>query len=369
MINNMFFTFWLKITSTLVAMVILLSITPSFGQTKVKIKGEKFYINDKVTYSGQKWKGHKIEGLLMNSRMVQGVFDDLNSETIEKWEYPDTGKWDADRNTAEFVKNMADWKTHGLLSFTINLQGGSPEGYSKNQPWHNSAFTAQGELRPAYMNRLKKILDEANRLEMVPILGLFYFGQDQRLEDEAAVIRAVDLAINWLHDHNYKNVLIEINNECNVRYSHEILKPERVHELISKAKAIERDGFRYYISTSYGGGFIPLPNVVAVADFILLHGNGVSEPEKIGEMVAETKKVKGYHKMPILFNEDDHFDFDKDINNLTASVAAYASWGYFDFRKKGEAFEVGYQSVPVDWSISSGRKKAFFNLLKEITGY
>ncbi|GEO22921.1 hypothetical protein [Cyclobacterium qasimii] len=369
MMNHSFFAFWTKITSALLALVILFSITPSFGQTKVKIKGEKFHINGKATYSGQKWKGHEIEGLLMNSRMVQGIFDDLNDETSNLWKYPDTGEWDADRNTSEFIDNMANWKAHGMLSFTINLQGGSPEGFYKVQPWHNSAFTSAGELRPAFMNRLKKILDEADRLEMVPILGLFYFGQDRRLEDEAAVIQAVDLTINWLHNHNYKNLLIEINNECNLRYTHEILKPERVHELILRAKSIERDGYRYYVSTSYGGGFIPLPNVVKEADFILLHGNSVSEPEKIGEMVAETRNIEGYHKMPILFNEDNHFDFDKDFNHLIASVSAYASWGYYDPREKGEGFEDGFQSVPVDWSISSERKKGFFNLLKEITGY
>jgi len=34
-----------------------------------------------------------------------------------------------------------------------------------------------------------------------------------------------------------------------------------------------------------------------------------------------------------------------------------------------EPFECGYQSVPVDWGINSARKKAFFALLKEITGY
>ncbi|AKP49773.1 hypothetical protein [Cyclobacterium amurskyense] len=360
---------WRKSVSTLMGLLILFSFSHSYSQTKVKIKGEKFYINGKPTYAGQKWKGLKIEGLLMNARMVQGVFDDLNPETIERWKYPDTGKWDADRNTSEFVQHMNDWKAHGLLSFTINLQGGSPEGYSKNQPWHNSAFTAQGELRPAYMARLKKVLDEADRLEMVPILGLFYFGQDHRLENEAAVIKAVDLTINWLHDHNYKNVIIEINNECNVRYVHKILQPERVHELILRAKSIERNGYRYYVSTSYGGRFIPLPNVVQAADFILIHGNGVAEPKMIEEMVAQTRAVKGYHKMPILFNEDDHFDFDKDYNNMIASVSSYASWGYFDFRMKDDGFEEGYQSMPVDWSISSDRKRGFFNLLKEITGY
>ena len=72
--------------------------------------------------------------------------------------------------------------------------------------------------------------------------------------------------------------------------------------------------------------------------------------------------------MPIVFNEDDHFDFDKPRNNFVAAVGEYASWGYFDFRMKGEGFDEGYQSVPVNWGVSSPRKKAFFKLLGEITG-
>jgi hypothetical protein len=35
---------------------------------------------------------------------------------------------------------------------------------------------------------------------------------------------------------------------------------------------------------------------------------------------------------------------------------------------KEEGFDEGYQSVPVNWQISSTRKKGFFNKLKEITG-
>lgn len=35
---------------------------------------------------------------------------------------------------------------------------------------------------------------------------------------------------------------------------------------------------------------------------------------------------------------------------------------------KGEKFDDGYQSVPVNWSLSSQRKRGFFKLLAEITG-
>ena len=63
---------------------------------------------------------------------------------------------------------------------------------------------------------------------MVVILGYFYFGQDERLVDESAVCRAVDDATRWVLESGYGNVLIEINNEANIRrYEHEILQPHR----------------------------------------------------------------------------------------------------------------------------------------------
>jgi hypothetical protein len=85
-------------------------------------------------------------------------------------------------------------------------------------------------------------------------------------------------------------------------------------------------------------------------------------------MVRLTRQVEGYHPVPILFNEDDHYAFEQPNNNLAAAVGAYASWGYFDYRFPGEGFDEGYQSVPVDWGISSARKRGFFAKIAEITG-
>jgi CubicO group peptidase (beta-lactamase class C family) len=340
---------------------------PRERKTVVAIDGERFTINGKPTYQGRAWQGKKIEGLLFNSRMVQATFDDLNPETVKLWAYPDTKKWDADRNTTEFIAAMPAWRRHGLLGITLNLQGGSPQGYSAKQPWHNSALKDDGSLRPDYMTRLERVLDKADELGMVIILGLFYFGQDERLKDEAAIKRGVDNVVDWLFQKGYRNILIEVNNECNVRYDHDILKPKRVHELIERVQKRTRDGRRFLVGTSYGGGVIPAENVVRASDYLLLHGNGVGNPARIADMVKQTRKVAGYRPVPILFNEDDHFDFDKPANNFVAAVGEYASWGFFDFRMKGEGFDDGYQSVPVNWGAMSPRKKGFFTLLSEIT--
>jgi hypothetical protein len=341
---------------------------PNEHRTVVAISGEEFSIGGKATYEGRYWNGRKIQGLLMNARLVQGIFDDRNNKTAGLWAYPDTHEWDPERNSREFIAAMPEWRHRGLLAFTINLQGGSPQGYSKAQPWHNSAIEADGSLRADYMGRLAHILDKADELGMAVILGYFYFGQDQTLRDEAAVVRAVDNATEWILARGYRNVMVEIDNECNVSYDHDVLKPDRVHELIERVRRTERSGRRLLASTSYGGGTIPCENVVRSSDFLLLHGNGVSDPEKIAGMVRQTRQVAGYTPKPILFNEDDHFDFEKPTNNFVAALSAYASWGYFDYRMAGEGFDEGYQSVPVNWGISSARKRGFFRLLSLVTG-
>jgi hypothetical protein len=262
---------------------------------------------------------------------------------------------------------MPEWRKHGLLAFTINLQGGSPEGYSKGQPWENSAIDPDGQLRPAYMARLKKILDRADELGMVAIVGYFYFGQDQRVKDEAAVKRAVTNATGWLLDGGYRSVLVEIDNECDVKaYDHEILMPGRVHELIELAKAQTRGGRRMLVGTSYGGGAAARPNVVKSSDFLLLHGNGADDPERIRKMIKASRAAEGYRPMPVLVNEDDHFRFNEADNHMMAALGLYASWGYFDPGKSDYAD--GYQCPPVNWGINSERKKAFFLKLKEVTG-
>ena len=115
--------------------------------TSVSIVGDEFYLNGHPTYAGRAWHGHKLQGLLLNARLVQGIFDDRNTNTLSWWSYPDTGHCDSERNTREFIAAMPEWRRHGPLAFTINLQGGSPRGYVSAQPWHNWAFEEDGPLR------------------------------------------------------------------------------------------------------------------------------------------------------------------------------------------------------------------------------
>ena len=373
------------------------------GNTEISIEGDAWFINGEPTYEGRSYRGRKIEGLLLNSRMTNAVFDDENPVTRPLWAYPDTGEWDADRNTDEFIAVLPEYRSHGLLAVTVNLQGGSPTGYYRepafrelmveqgmdasddqvwaglpspaSQPWHNSAFRHDGSLKPRFIERAERVIGACDGLGMVVILGLFYFGQDGRLADESAVCNAVDETMSWLLERGHANVLVEINNEANVlRYEHETLQPHRVHELIDRAKSIESDGKRLLVGTSYGGGRVPDVAVANSSDFIMVHGNGVTEPSRIVEMVDETRALSGFEPKPIMFTEDDHFDFDQPDNNFASALSAYASWGYFD---PGEGaggvsafgdYRDGYQNIPINWGINTPRKQGFFELLSEVTG-
>ncbi len=335
-------------------------------RTTISIDRDRFLINGRPTYEGRSDRGTRVEGLLMNSRMVNGIFDDLNPSTRLFWNYPDTGNWDPERNTREFVAAMPVWRKYGLLSFTLNLQGGRPRSFTGEQPWHNSAFESDGRLREDYLRRAERILEDADSLRMAPILGCFYFGQDQRLRDESAAIRALEETVTWVVEKGYRNILLEINNECDNEYHHAMLCPDSVHQLIERAKTLTSQGDRLLVGTSFGGGAIPSDNVVGASDFVLLHGNGVQDPARIAGMVDHVRHLSSYRPKPILFNEDDHYNFDQANNNMLAAVGTYASWGFLNQGRNN--YRDGYQSPPVNWGINTMRKQAFFRLLKDVTG-
>ena len=350
-------------------------------KTCVSIDEQAFDINGKPTYRGvvfRQGKGeerqeHKIEGLLLGARMANAVFDDLNPASRDRWKYPD-GPWDPERSIEEFLEAMAYWRRSGLVAIAVNLQGGCPEGGSSRvQPWQNSAYTRDGQLRADYMGRLERVLDQADTSYMVVILGLFDHGQDQRVWDERSVLRALDAVTDWLLERKYTNVLLEISNACsNQRYDHEILTDDRVHELVKRVQErsegkVESPAGRLLVSASMGGGALPPHELLRVADCALLHGDTVDDPERIRRMVEHTRARMGTAVKPILFSQDDHGDFDQPTNNMMAAVGAYAGWLFHDYRRPDEGFHQGFDSPPVDWGINSVRKYQFFSLLARLT--
>ncbi len=351
--------------------------------TTIAIEDTHFLINGQPTYTGRSHQGRKIEGLLFNSRMIQAIFDDENPTTAIHWRYPDTGKWDAERNTDEFCAALPLYRAHGLLAVTVGLQGGgsiyTPEIYEN---YRMSAFDAEGELKPAYSERLRRVLSAADEAGMVVIVNYFYWKQARFLHGEAAIRRATQAATEWLLNTGYTNILVDVMNESGDWSAvYPILGPQRIHELIELVQQTRLNGRRLLAGSSTGGGeALPEGRWQQVEDFHLPHGNGC-QPDELRAKLRRLKASAEFQRAPrpILINEDTIF-----TDNLEAAVDEYASWGFYcqgygchykdrmdwTTRPRETSYEAlsGFQTAPVNWGINSAEKRPFFERLRVLTG-
>ena len=240
--------------------------------------------------------------------MVQGIFDDRIRDA-QTGGLPRHKRGKSRTNYAESSPRCPSAR-HGLLSFTINIQGGSPEGYSPDQPWHNNGFNPDGSLRRDYLRRLERILDRADELGMAPIVGYFYFGQDQRLENDAAVRRAVRETTTWLVQ-GLSQHLARSPTSPTTRVPS---SPDPGDACARAHSARPGIGRRPSVSVSFNGGLVPPPNVVA-SRLPAAPGNGVADPDRIAPwFVRRVKSPDTADADPL--HEDDHFDFDTPRNNF-----------------------------------------------------
>lgn len=345
------------------------------------IRGGRFTVNGNPTYTAAQGfpnADEKLAGVLLNVRAVQAAFEDshypsrggrrspysTNVMGPVWFDYPD-GPFDPERNTNEFLDALPTWRRHGLLAFTINLQGGGPVdgNYGENapmQPHLNTAFGPDGALRPGYLARVRRILAKADDLGMIVIVGLFYQGQNARVEElpgDGGIRRGIVEAVRWLKGLPYRNVLIEIQNEVGVRvYRHRLLQPAGAAEAIEIARKEAAGDFP--VSVSWVSSARD-ERALRAADYLLFHTNGRT-PEQVHEEIASMRRLGGFDK-PLLINEDGVSTF-----NLQAAANERVGWGFYD--QGTNNYLDGFQSPPVNWRIGSLVKWLFFDQVARWTG-
>ncbi len=286
-------------------------------RTRVSIDGRRWRLNGRVTYPGT-----RAEGLLMNVRMVNAVFEDANR--------PD---FDADANTAEFIARVPEYVANGVRAFTLNLQGGWP-GYEGALC---SAFGPDGSLRPACMRRVRRVVEACDRSGAAVILGCYYQRQDQILRDATAVRAGVEHAAAWVEEGGWNHVMLEIANEFgHAGFDHRLLKtPEGQAELIGLAKRVAPN---LLVSASVGGSGL-LPDAVArAADFLLIHFNNT----RIDDIPERIAALQPYGK-PIVCNEDAKVGA-RGARAAEICVAHQASWGLMQW-EVNQQFPFRFQGV------------------------
>lgn len=295
----------IKIPHILVLVILLLHVQNTSGNNMIE-KGDKGITqNTEVSIQGNKWCfNNKLinlnsyaEGLLMNVRMVNSVFEDRGTKLQEK-----LTDFRPMENTDAFVVKIPEYVSSGVNAFTISLQGGFP-GYEGAV---NTTFNPDGSLREEYLQRVEKVIRTCDVNNAAVILSCFYQRQHSHflaLKGKESIKSALKNIVDWIGERKFTNVVLEVSNE----YGHggfsnwqdgDWLRSEAGQiELIQLAK---QHNPSLLVSTSGmgSGGMDSL--LVEAVDFLLIHFNNTSL-ENYSKKIEALKK----HGKPIICNEDD----------------------------------------------------------------
>lgn len=297
-------------------------------------------------------QGETAEGIPTNSRMVQAT-SDFSGEIAQ---------WDADANTEAFVAQLDTYAAHGLNAITVNFQGGLYEP-SWQENYLNSAWTSAGGLKQAYADRMTLALDGMVARQIIPIVSLFYFRQDQVLANEAAVIAAVDNATAFLEPWQDQIIIEVINEASHNLVDQPILMEDRAAELVLRCQ-----NAGYFASFSIVPGGVPTTAQAGTADVIFLHGNNRT-PTQIRSM-AQTAKTR-FPGRPVLFNEDgptgtNTYTPQDYINNLNAAIVDEScGWGYYD---QSGFQDNGLSAETIRWELDEPDKNQVFDRFLALAG-
>lgn len=318
-------------------------------KTTFSIKGKKIFINGKPTYSEYLNCPEKYKGLLMNMRMIQGVFNDKNNSL----RFNRFGRiFNPDTNTKSLIQALPEWYAHGIRAITVGFQGGGSCFTIPSDTIDNNPFSEDGSsIDAAYLGRMKSIIEAADNIGMLVIVSYFYCGQSMRIKDDLSVIRAVKTASNWLRDQRFTNVIIEIANEHDVEsYNvHPILFDGKgIAKLIEIAKR-ESGGMPVGCSTT---GVYFSKDIGDASDVILIHGNNMTRQVYYNH-IQEAKSINP--ERPIITNEDS-----QGLEQMQVALDQGVSWGYYNNMTK--------QEPPCDWGITKGEDEFFAKRLADSLG-
>lgn len=317
-------------------------------KTKLLICGEDFLINGKAVYSEIPNSDPKMHGLLMNARLIQGIFDDKAApERFSRFGL----EFDAERNTDALIAALPQWYRYGLRAFTVGMQGGGPCHTVPNGEIINNPFSPDGlEMDEKYLRRLKRLLDAADEIGMVVIVSILYCGQIRHLNGAQGVINAVRTACAWLREGGWTNVIIEPANEYDIApfKDYPIV---REHQGMVALMDIARRASGMPVGCSGGGGAFN-EEVARASDVILIHGNGQTRQDMANLIRKARLAAPG---KPIVCNEDS-----QAIGNAQVCMDAHASWGYYNAMTK--------QELATDWRVCSGEDEFYAMRIAENVG-
>ena len=323
------------------------------GNASYQMRGQDFYINEKLTYAEIPDGNPKAQGLLFNARLIQAVFNDVCPK--HRHTYDRFGKtYDADQNVQELIEALPAWYQAGLRAFTVGIQAGGPIYSFKD--WSEmriKSFSEDGKsIDPDCLRRLRTIIEAADQLGMLVIVSYFYQGQFQYFRDDDARVEAAKTATKALCEMGYDNIIIEVANEydtLNFQAKDTVLyKHEEMARLIASVR--EWCGDRFAVGSS--NGYRTSECVIQASSVSLIHGN-TKRRQELHDFVRQVRKWGP--DQPIVVNEDSPLQTQVDV-----AIEDHFSWGYYNTMTK--------QEPPCDWGITKGEDEYFAYRMAEAIG-
>ncbi|MDF1514338.1 MAG: hypothetical protein P1S60_11070 [Anaerolineae bacterium] len=108
----------------------------------------------------------------------------------------------------QLVRHLPVFAAYGVNTISVFLMGsrfGDVKGYLQD-----------GTLNPFYLSRLHSILQEAHDRGMVVLVGCLYWGNSKAIYEDWTQMQAniaIAQTVRWLAEHNFNNVMVDVDNE------------------------------------------------------------------------------------------------------------------------------------------------------------
>jgi FG-GAP-like repeat len=114
----------------------------------------------------------------------------------------------SEAETQELINNMPLLASYGINTYSVFFQG--------SRYGDIAGYTQTGELDPVYADRMARIIEAADAHGAVVVVGCLYYGYSDgwwRNWNQADANEAIANTTQWLADHQYYNVIIDVDNE------------------------------------------------------------------------------------------------------------------------------------------------------------
>lgn len=147
----------------------------------------------------------------------------------------------SDTSTTDLIEYLDVYKRYGLNTVSVFVMGsryGDIKGYNED-----------ASLNEKFMVRLARIIEAADKLEMIVLVGCLYWGGSKakwELWEQKDAERAIFNTVLWLAENNYRNVFIDVDNEG-------MGKKFKEFDQAGLVKSAKKADSSYFVATNFKG--------------------------------------------------------------------------------------------------------------------